>query len=107
MALESAEAYAEYLHSQIRSFWGYSDPLEMTMLERFQAKYHGLRYSFGYPACPRLDDQKDLFELLRPSDDLPVELTEGFMMDPESSVSALCFHHPQASYYSVGDLERY
>jgi 5-methyltetrahydrofolate--homocysteine methyltransferase len=101
LALESAEAYAEYLHSQIRKMWGYPDTPEMTMMERFQAKYHGKRYSFGYPACPRLDDQELLWKLLNPSE-IGVELTEGFMMDPESSVSALVFHHPDATYFSVG-----
>ena len=57
LALESAEAYAEWLHSQIRKIWGFPDAPDMTMMQRFQAKYHGKRYSFGYPACPRLDDQ--------------------------------------------------
>ncbi len=101
LALESAEAYAEWLHSQIRKMWGFADPTEITMVERFQAKYHGKRYSFGYPACPRLDDQTLLFQLLQP-EEIGVQLTEGFMMDPDASVSALVFHHPQASYFSVG-----
>ncbi len=104
LALESAEAYAELLHSQLRKAWGFSDPPEMTMMERFQAKYRGKRYSFGYPACPRLDDQAALFELLKPGE-MGVQLTDGFMMDPEASVSALVFHHPQASYYSVGESD--
>jgi 5-methyltetrahydrofolate--homocysteine methyltransferase len=103
LALESAEAYAELLHSQIRKSWGFPDQPEMTMMERFQAKYRGKRYSFGYPACPRLDDQGLLWQLLRPND-IGVQLTEGFMMDPEASVSALVFHHPDATYFSVGHL---
>lgn len=101
LAMESAEAYAEFIHSKIRSQWGKADPPEMTMLERFQAKYSGKRYSFGYPACPRLDDQRLLFDCLRP-EEIGMQLTEGFMMDPEASVSALAFHHPQACYFSVG-----
>jgi 5-methyltetrahydrofolate--homocysteine methyltransferase len=101
LALESAEAYAEMIHSQIRKSWGFPDPPEMTLLERFQAKYRGKRYSFGYPACPRLDDQATLWKLLNPAD-IGVQLTDGFMMDPEASVSALVFHHSQASYFSVG-----
>ncbi len=101
LALESAEGYAELLHSQIRAHWGYADSPETTMVDRFQAKYRGKRYSFGYPACPRLDDQSVLFDLLDPSE-IGVQLTEGFMMDPEASVSALAFHHPGASYFSVG-----
>ncbi len=101
VALESAEAYAELLHSQIRSIWGYPDPENITMMERFQAKYRGKRYSFGYPACPNLEDQAILWKLLRP-EEIGIQLTEGFMMDPESSVSAIAFHHPNATYFSVG-----
>lgn len=101
LALETAEAYAELLHSKIRSIWGFADPINMTMMERFQAKYRGKRYSFGYPACPRLNDQEILFKLLTPSE-IGVELTDGFMMDPEASVSAIVFHHPQATYFSIG-----
>ena len=101
LALESAEAYAEYLHSQMRRMWGFGDAPQMTMLERFQAKYIGKRYSFGYPACPRLSDQQQLFRLLKP-EEIGVELTEGDMMEPEASVSAVAFHHPQAAYFSVG-----
>lgn len=104
LALESAEAYAEYIHSQLRKAWGFPDSPEMTMMERFQAKYRGKRYSFGYPACPRLDDQGLLWQLLNPSE-LGVQLTDGFMMDPESSVSALVFHHPGTTYFSVGRSE--
>ncbi len=104
LALETAEAYAEFLHCQIRNAWGYPDPAQMTMMERFQAKYRGKRYSFGYPACPKLDDQTLLFQLLKP-EAIGVTLTEGFMMDPEASVSAIVFHHPQATYYSVGHTD--
>ncbi|MBI1861341.1 MAG: methionine synthase [Deltaproteobacteria bacterium] len=101
IALESAEAYAEYLHGQMRRMWGFPDPAKMTMLERFQAKYHGKRYSFGYPACPQLSDQVMLFQMLSPAM-IGVELTEGFMMEPEASVSALVFHHSAASYFTIG-----
>jgi 5-methyltetrahydrofolate--homocysteine methyltransferase len=72
----------------------------MTMLERFRAEYAGKRYSFGYPACPRLEDQAGLFAALRP-EEIGVLLTDGCMMEPEASVSAIVFHHPQAHYFSV------
>ncbi|MBY0369167.1 B12-binding domain-containing protein, partial [bacterium] len=101
VALESAEGLAEMLHTQMRAQWGFADPPETTMLDRFQAKYRGKRYSFGYPACPRLDDQAVLFDLLSPKE-IGVQLTDGFMMDPEASVSAIAFHHPTASYFSAG-----
>ena len=103
LAIETAEAYAELLHAQLRGLWGFPDGPDMTMLERFQAKYRGCRYSFGYPACPRLEDQAALWSLLKPQE-IGVQLTEGFMMDPEASVSALVFHHPEAKYFSVGDV---
>jgi 5-methyltetrahydrofolate--homocysteine methyltransferase len=101
LALETAEAAAEWLHGRIRTMWGFPDPPDLTPTQRFQGKYRGKRYSFGYPACPRLDDQRQLFRLLDPAR-IGVQLTEGFMMDPEASVSALVFHHPDAAYFSVG-----
>jgi 5-methyltetrahydrofolate--homocysteine methyltransferase len=100
LTVELAEAYAEKMHQDLRALWGFPDPPEMTMRERFQAKYRGLRVSFGYPACPRLEDQAKLFALLHP-EDIGVQLTEGFMMDPEASVSALVFHHPEAEYFNA------
>jgi 5-methyltetrahydrofolate--homocysteine methyltransferase len=100
LALETAEAYAEMLHTQLRSMWGFADPPGITMLERFRAEYQGKRYSFGYPACPRLEDQAKLFAALKP-EEIGVQLTDGCMMEPEASVSAIVFHHPAAFYYSV------
>jgi 5-methyltetrahydrofolate--homocysteine methyltransferase len=102
LAIESAEACAEWLHRRIREDWGFPDPPEMTMAQRFTSRYRGKRYSFGYPACPNLDDQAGIWKLLRP-EEIGVQLTEGFMMDPEASVSALVFQHPDCTYFSVGD----
>ena len=102
LAIESAEACAEWLHRRIREDWGFPDPAELTMAQRFTSRYRGKRYSFGYPACPNLDDQAGMWKLLRP-EEIGVQLTEGFMMDPEASVSALVFQHPDCAYFSVGD----
>jgi 5-methyltetrahydrofolate--homocysteine methyltransferase len=102
LAIEAAEACAEWLHRRIREDWGFPDPPEMTMARRFTSRYRGKRYSFGYPACPDLDDQVGLWKLLRP-EEIGIQLTEGMMMDPEASVSALVFHHPDCMYFSVGD----
>src|SRR3984957_11361326 len=102
LAIESAEACAEYLHRRIREDWGFPDPDTLTMQDRFTSRYRGKRYSFGYPACPNLDDQAGLWMLLRP-EQIGVHLTEGMMMDPEASVSALVFHHPDCTYFTVGD----
>jgi 5-methyltetrahydrofolate--homocysteine methyltransferase len=66
----------------------------------FSARYHGRRYSFGYPACPDLASQRLLFELLE-TQDIGVQLTECDMMDPEASVSAIVVHHPEARYFGV------
>jgi|SRR3989338_1085248 len=100
LAIETAEGCAEWLHQRIREDWGFADPTDMTMLARFQARYRGKRYSPGYPACPDLEDQKGIFKLLRP-EDIGVHLTEGMMMDPEASVSAFVFSHPQCQYFST------
>jgi 5-methyltetrahydrofolate--homocysteine methyltransferase len=103
LALETAEACAEWLHRRIREDWGFPDPPALSMAERFTSRYRGKRYSFGYPACPNLEDQAGIWVLLHP-EDVGVHLTEGMMMDPEASVSALAFHHPDCNYFSVGDL---
>jgi 5-methyltetrahydrofolate--homocysteine methyltransferase len=102
LAIETAEGCAEWLHRRIREDWGFPDPETMTMQERFTSRYRGKRYSFGYPACPNLDDQVGIWKLLQP-DEIGVQLTEGMMMDPEASVSALVFHHPDCAYFTAAD----
>ncbi|ANA82193.1 methionine synthase [Paenibacillus glucanolyticus] len=100
VALETAEGLAERIHHMMRDTWGYPDPADMTMKQRLGARYQGIRVSFGYPACPDLEDQEPLFKLLQP-EDIGVQLTEGFMMEPEASVSAMVFSHPEAHYFNV------
>ena len=109
LALEGAEAFAELLHVKIRQMWGIGDPPGLSLKDLVQAHYHGKRFSFGYPACPRLEDQEQLFRLLEVDKNaIGVQLTDGFMMDPESAVSAVVFHHPEAKYFSLSpaDIER-
>jgi 5-methyltetrahydrofolate--homocysteine methyltransferase len=101
LALETAEAAAEWLHRRLRELWGFPDPTDMTMEERFRARYRGIRLSFGYPACPDLEPQADVFRLLQP-EEIGVRLTEGFMMDPEASVSGVVFHHPSRGIWRDG-----
>ena len=100
MSVETAEALAEYWHRQVRRELGIGDqePDEMRLL--FSAKYHGARYSFGYPACPNLEDQAKLFELLSPQD-IGIEFSEEFMLVPEQSTSAIIVHHPEAKYFNI------
>ena len=103
LALEGAEAFAEHLHQQIRQMWGFGDPPDLPYQDLFRTQYRGRRFSFGYPACPRLEDQEQLFRLLDVQANIGVELTEGFMMDPEASVSALVVHHPEAKYFTLSE----
>jgi len=100
LALETAEAAAEHLHARLRTLWGIPDPPATTVHDRHQARYRGKRYSFGYPACPDLTGQRALFAALAP-EEIGVVLTDGDMMEPEASVSALVFHHPEARYFGV------
>ena len=108
LALEGAESFAELLHQRMRAMWGFADPSDITKPDLFRAAYQGKRYSFGYPACPRLEDQEILWRLLNPVETIGVNLTEEMMMEPEGSVSALVFHHPQAKYFNLSneDTER-
>ncbi len=100
LSVESAEALAESWHKRIRKELGIAgqDAPELTKL--FHQSYQGSRFSFGYPACPNLEDQAKLFELLDPSR-IDVELTEEFQLDPEQSTSAIIVHHPEAKYFSI------
>ncbi len=100
MGVETAEALAEYWHQMIRREMGIDDaePEDMRLL--FSAKYHGSRYSFGYPACPNLEDQRILMELLEPQD-IGITLSEEDMLVPEQSTSAIIVHHPEAKYFNI------
>lgn len=87
LSTQMAEALAEYIHLKIRQEWKIDEK-------------QGLRYSFGYPACPNLQDQEKLYRLLKP-EEIGLGLTEAWQMMPEQSTSALVFHHPQCSYFKV------
>ncbi len=63
--LELAEGFAERIHQEIRDQWGFPDATDFTMRDRFAAKYQGQRFSFGYPACPNLEDQEKLFATIK------------------------------------------
>lgn len=100
LSVESAEALAEFWHRRIRQELKIDDQEPDTIEEIFRQEYHGERYSFGYPACPNLEDQIYLFNLLHP-EKIGVTLTEEFQLNPEQSTSALIVHHPEAGYYSI------
>lgn len=99
-AVETAEALAEYWHKIIRKELNihYKDSDDIKKL--FQQGYQGSRYSFGYPACPNLEDNKQLFEILKP-ERISITLTEEFQMVPEQSTNAIILHHPEAKYFFI------
>ncbi len=100
LSVESAEATAELWHKRIREELGIARNDSTNLNELFRQGYQGSRFSFGYPACPNLEDQAKLFELLDPAR-IDVELTEEFQLEPEQSTSAIIIHHPEARYFSI------
>jgi 5-methyltetrahydrofolate--homocysteine methyltransferase len=100
LGVEVAEALAEFLHKQIRMELGIADRDAREIERLFQQGYQGSRYSFGYPACPRLEDQVKLWPLLEP-ERIGLTLSEEFQLDPEQSTTALICHHPEAKYFNV------
>ena len=100
LSVETAEALAEYWHKRIRQELGIAGNDATNLSRLFHQQYQGSRYSFGYPACPRLEDQEKLFTLLNPGR-IGVSLTEEFQLEPEQSTSAIIVHHPEAKYFSI------
>jgi 5-methyltetrahydrofolate--homocysteine methyltransferase len=100
LSVESAEGLAEVIHKRIRAELGLSQYDAAERQKMFQQGYRGTRYSFGYPACPNLEDQKLLFELLKP-ERIGMALSEEFMLVPEQSTSAIVVPHPEAKYFNI------
>ncbi len=100
LSVEAAEALAESFHQRIRQEWGIGGEDAADVQKLFKLHYRGCRYSFGYPACPELEDQAKLFQLLKP-ERIDVTLSEQFQLEPEQSTTAMVAHHPQATYFNV------
>ena len=100
LSVEMAEAMAEYVHKRIRAEWGFAAEDERDIEKMLSQGYRGGRYSFGYPACPRLEDQEPLLRLLK-AERIGVELSDEWQLHPEQSTSAIVLHHPRAKYFSV------
>lgn len=100
LSVETAEALAEYWHKQIRHELSIAAQDGATVDQLFRQTYHGERYSFGYPACPNLEDQVHIFKLLDP-EGIGVTLSSEFQLVPEQSTSAIIVHHPEACYFSI------
>jgi 5-methyltetrahydrofolate--homocysteine methyltransferase len=101
LSVETAEALAEFHHKKMREELGIAGEDAPEIRDLFHQKYRGSRYSFGYPACPKLEDQTKLFTLLNPEENVGVRLTSGFLLEPEQSTSAIVVHHPGAKYFVV------
>ena len=101
LSVETAEALAEFHHKKMREELGIAADDSPHIRDLFHQKYRGSRYSFGYPACPRLEDQTKLFALLKPEENVGVRLTSAFLLEPEQSTSAIVVHHPGAKYFVV------
>jgi 5-methyltetrahydrofolate--homocysteine methyltransferase len=101
LSVETAEALAEFHHKKMREELGIAAEDSPHIRDLFHQKYRGSRYSFGYPACPNLEDQTKLFALLKPEENVGVRLTSGFLLEPEQSTSAIVVHHPGAKYFVV------
>ncbi len=100
LGVELAEALAEYIHKQVRVELGVAQDDARDLGKLFQQGYQGSRYSFGYPACPNLEDQEPLMRLLD-SERIGVALSDEYQLDPEQSTSAIITYHPEARYFNV------
>jgi len=100
LSVETTEALAEYWHKIIRKELGINNKDSADMKKIFQQGYQGSRYSVGYPACPNLEDNKILFDILKP-ERIGVTLTEEWQMVPEQSTNAIICHHPEAKYFFI------
>lgn len=101
-----AEAFAEWLHKQVRIAWGYGKDEGLTNEDLIRERYRGIRPAPGYPACPDHTEKRILFDVLGAEARGGVTLTESFAMLPTASVSGLYFAHPQAKYFAVGKINR-
>ncbi|TAN24112.1 MAG: methionine synthase, partial [Actinomycetota bacterium] len=98
LSVEMTEALAEYWHHRVRTEWGFVDQDGPTLAGLFRQQYRSGRYSWGYPACPNLEDNATVANLLE-AGRIGVEVSEGFQLHPEQTTSAIICHHPQAKYF--------
>jgi 5-methyltetrahydrofolate--homocysteine methyltransferase len=100
-----AEAFAEYLHRQVRTeYWGYAAGENLDNDQLIKERYQGIRPAPGYPACPEHSEKGTLFRLLDATANTGIQLTESFAMMPAASVSGWYFSHPESKYFGVGKI---
>ena len=100
LSVQLTEALAEFWHTRVREELGFAGDDPADLEGHFKLDYRGARYSFGYPACPDLEDRAKLVELLKP-EVIGVTLSEELQLHPEQSTDAMVLHHPEAKYFSV------
>ncbi|MFM7499177.1 MAG: vitamin B12 dependent-methionine synthase activation domain-containing protein, partial [Actinomycetota bacterium] len=100
LSVQLTEALAEYWHARVRDELGFGGEDSNQLGEILDQGYRGSRYSFGYPACPDLEQQVQLCELLQP-ERIGVNLSEEYQLHPEQSTSAIIAHHPEAKYFNA------
>ena len=101
------EAFAEVAHKMVREvMWGYEEGVERSVNDVLASKYQGVRVAFGYPACPDHSQKREVFDLLKVKDSVPMELTDNFMITPGESVCGLIFADKESKYFSVGHIDR-
>jgi 5-methyltetrahydrofolate--homocysteine methyltransferase len=99
-----AEAFAEFLHREVRIAWGFGREEKLSQEELLREKYRGIRPAAGYPASPDHTEKSTLFQLLDAEKNTGIVLTESFAMHPGASVSGLYFSHPDSKYFGVGKI---
>ena len=101
-----AEAFAEFLHQQVRNDWGYEQGTDLSREDLIAEKYRGIRPAPGYPSQPDHTEKRALFRVLNAEQKIGIHMTDSLAMDPASSVCGLYFAHPQARYFAIGRLAR-
>jgi 5-methyltetrahydrofolate--homocysteine methyltransferase len=102
-----AEAFAEYLHREVRThWWGYAQDETLSNEDLIREKYRGIRPAPGYPACPEHTEKTTLFNLLKAPENTGISLTESMAMLPTASVSGFYFSHPESKYFGLGKIAK-
>lgn len=102
-----AEAFAEYLHQQVRKvYWGYASDENLTNDELIRENYQGIRPAPGYPACPEHTEKGTIWSLLNVEEQIGMQLTDSYAMWPAAAVSGFYFSHPQSKYFAVAGIQK-
>ena len=102
-----AEAFAEYLHKEVRTkYWGYAVDEDLDNTELIKEKYRGIRPAPGYPACPDHLEKLTIWEMMKVEEQIGVKLTDSLAMWPAASVSGYYFGHPEAKYFGLGKIKQ-